>query len=79
MVSDAGPGVADSMGAVLVLCFFNGHCWPVMATHDLPGRDDGGCQFCDGSVETRMADCSWIGRAGTQWSGRGGEGDRVER
>jgi hypothetical protein len=50
-----------------VLCFFNGHCWPVMATHDLPGRDDGGCQFCDWSVELRTAGCSWIGARDQNW------------
>ena len=37
--------------AVLVLCFFHRHCWPVMATHDLAGRNDGGFQLGD-SMDT---------------------------
>lgn len=61
-----------------MLCFFNGHCWPVMATHDLPRRDDGGCQVCDRSEETRMVKCSWIDRRESELLGRGGEVDRVK-
>lgn len=61
-----------------MLCFFNGHCWPVMATHDLPGSDNGGCQFCDWGEETTTAECSWFGRAGLELSGRGDESGRVE-
>lgn len=52
---------------VLVFYFFCRHCWPVMATHYLPGSDDGGCQFCVcvcSEETTTAAGCSWSGRAG---------------
>lgn len=45
-----------------MLCFFNRHCGPVMATHDLAGRDDGGFQFGDSTGETRAEGSSWTGR-----------------
>jgi hypothetical protein len=49
--------------AILMLCFFHGRCWPVMATHDLAGRNDGGFQLGDSMDTTEMEDSSRNGVA----------------
>lgn len=54
-----------------MLCFFNGHCWPVMATHYLAGRDDGGFQFGDSGNEMGTENGSWTDRVGIRLSGYG--------
>lgn len=52
-----GALVSRAREAILMLCFFHRHCGPVMATHDLAGRYDGGFQI-GGSMDEARAERS---------------------